>query len=561
MSVAEPRTPEIAPSVAPAVRGAGRTRLDRPRPAVVAWALPIYLLLLAVASAAWASRGIGQSLWRDEAATATAATRTLPQLVHLLSRQDPALAAYYVFMHAWTGVFGASEVSLRFPSLIAVAASIVLIGLLARRLAGTVAGVAAATLLALTPDLLGTYAIQARPYGLVVALVTASALCAVESSRGRRGAWLIALWSVLAAAAIAFEVLSAPAVVAQLVWLLTGRRDEGRRDEGRRDEGRSRIRSLAPAFGLPVVAALGGLAMAHRGSSLQNWIPATSLNQVRGSAVGLVTIGGLVLIVGAIPGLILLARQWREGRQAAGSGARPASQAAFDLVAAALWAVLPFLALVVYSFVVAPSFIPRYYLTATPGASLVVALVVSAAVRGIRARSGRPLARFALTAIVVASLVALTLPFARHQLHVVHNEDLRGAAAFIMRHEEPGDGIVYSPTYAESGLRWYFDDGRDTSGSPRDLQAAPGETAIGAGSLWTPTEPVGTPLRSEFTGVDRVWVAGYTHYQSWTPVPDVGTPAARAVEKCWVPGVTDDGAFDVQLWTRPTGPAKPGCDF
>jgi mannosyltransferase len=57
--------------------------------------------------------------WRDEFATWSAATRTLPQIVELGRHIDAVTVPHYVFMHVWIAWFGDSVLSLRLPSLMA----------------------------------------------------------------------------------------------------------------------------------------------------------------------------------------------------------------------------------------------------------------------------------------------------------------------------------------------------------------------------------------------------------------------------------------------------------
>ena len=74
--------------------------------------------LLAVAvSAAGAAR---PSLWFDEAATISAATRSVPALWRMLGNIDAVHGVYYLLMHGWFAVFGATEFASRLSSALAV---------------------------------------------------------------------------------------------------------------------------------------------------------------------------------------------------------------------------------------------------------------------------------------------------------------------------------------------------------------------------------------------------------------------------------------------------------
>jgi len=76
---------------------------------------------------------------------------------------------HYFLVHFWVKLFGASETSIRMPSVLAGVASVGLMYLLLKRLCGEWAGVAGALLLALSPYHIH-YSQEARAYALMVCL-------------------------------------------------------------------------------------------------------------------------------------------------------------------------------------------------------------------------------------------------------------------------------------------------------------------------------------------------------------------------------------------------------
>ncbi len=89
----------------------------RPVVAYLTWAVP------AVVTAALGLFEIGvPQLWRDELASWSAASRTLPQLWAMLHNIDAVLGIYYFGLHLWMAVFGDSATAMRLPSVIAMAA-------------------------------------------------------------------------------------------------------------------------------------------------------------------------------------------------------------------------------------------------------------------------------------------------------------------------------------------------------------------------------------------------------------------------------------------------------
>ena len=108
-------------------------------PAVVALALGLFEI------------GVPQ-LWRDELASWSAASRTLPQLWAMLHNIDAVLGIYYFGLHLWMAVFGDSATAMRVPSVIAMAGAAAVVGLIGRRLGGGVAGLASGLIFAADPE-------------------------------------------------------------------------------------------------------------------------------------------------------------------------------------------------------------------------------------------------------------------------------------------------------------------------------------------------------------------------------------------------------------------------
>lgn len=139
-----------------------------PAPARLAVTTALVALAATVVSAAasWVP-----SFWGDEAASLMSAQRPLPTLFAMLGNVDAVHGAYYLFLHFWIDLFGASPLSVRMPSAIAVgvaAAGVVLLtDRLGRYRAAVYAGAVAIILPRLT--LVGT---EARSYAL-------SAACAI----------------------------------------------------------------------------------------------------------------------------------------------------------------------------------------------------------------------------------------------------------------------------------------------------------------------------------------------------------------------------------------------
>jgi mannosyltransferase len=152
------------------------TRSGRPRRLarlrrVASWAAPLIpgiVLLLAD------GYELGRlSLWRDEAYTLDAIQRLLLQIFAMARRIDAVITPYYLLMHAWIAVAGASAAALRLPSVLAMAVAAVVTTVIGRRLASVarlpapaMTGLLAGLLFAAAPQVT-RYSRDARPYGLV----------------------------------------------------------------------------------------------------------------------------------------------------------------------------------------------------------------------------------------------------------------------------------------------------------------------------------------------------------------------------------------------------------
>lgn len=148
--------------------------------------LPIALVVLSVSL--WR---IGTpSLWRDEAATASAAESGWRAILQTSRDVDAVHAAFYLLEWLWTSFFGASEISLRLPSALAITASAVFLTALARLYTTELNSVLCTALFVLMPATT-RYAQEAREAALVIMLAVLSTLALhIAARRGVGMAWV-----------------------------------------------------------------------------------------------------------------------------------------------------------------------------------------------------------------------------------------------------------------------------------------------------------------------------------------------------------------------------------
>lgn len=191
----------ITARTAPDVPAPAQAPARRPAAAYLTWAAPV------VVTAALGLYEIGvPQLWRDELASWSAASRSLPQLWAMLHNIDAVLGIYYFGLHLWMAAFGDSATAMRLPSVIAMAAAAAVVALIGRRLGGNLAGLASGLVFALIPSV-SRYAQEARPYAFATffaALATLMFLRAME--RPTWGRW--SLYTIVLAAAGASNLIA-----------------------------------------------------------------------------------------------------------------------------------------------------------------------------------------------------------------------------------------------------------------------------------------------------------------------------------------------------------------
>ncbi|MEV5397164.1 hypothetical protein AB0N26_13300 [Streptomyces cellulosae] len=125
--------------------------------------------LMALALGLWGIRR-ENTLWGDEAVTYALAQRDLSQIWRTAQHVDLVHALHYALVHVVFDLFGAGLLTLRLPSVLAMAAAASAVGLLGLRLAGPRVGLLAGLVFPLLPHV-QKYAQEGRSYALVCALV------------------------------------------------------------------------------------------------------------------------------------------------------------------------------------------------------------------------------------------------------------------------------------------------------------------------------------------------------------------------------------------------------
>ncbi|MFT5433434.1 MAG: mannosyltransferase, partial [Myxococcota bacterium] len=164
--------------------------------------------------------------WLDEACISLFAQAPFLDSVGWVMAQESHPPLYYFLMSLWTSLFGASEFAIRMPSVLAGVASVALVWMLARQLGSRASlALAAALIYAVAPPAI-YYAVEARSYSLLWALVLGAVVALHRAVyTGRRSAFIMAAaLTVLATFTHYFGLM----VLASWFFAVLATRDEAR---------------------------------------------------------------------------------------------------------------------------------------------------------------------------------------------------------------------------------------------------------------------------------------------------------------------------------------------
>jgi mannosyltransferase len=247
----------------------------------------------------------GQSFWLDEGYTERLLHMPFGQMIPTVPKTESTPYLYYGVAWVWTHVFGFGEYGVRSLSALAGVATVPVVYLAARWLAGRRAAAIAGLLVAVSPVMVW-FSQEARSYALATLLSGLTVLCVVGYERSRRSRWL-AGWAACAALGLATHYFVAFVLLGELAWLWRAA---------------PRDRRLAAAVGL--VAVVGGalvpLAITQQHTGHADYISHSSLHTTLGQIPKQLLLGyasphqaltaglaALLLLVGAMVPLALSA--------------------------------------------------------------------------------------------------------------------------------------------------------------------------------------------------------------------------------------------------------------
>jgi mannosyltransferase len=573
----------------------------KPEPRPSRWAGWLVIAVPAATSAVFGGYELGgPSLWRDEAYTRDAISRSVGQIFTLLGHQDAVHGAYYVLMHVIAAGIGTSPTALRFPSLCAMVVATAFTAAIGRRTAalaqvsgaqvsgaqvsgaqgrgaqvsgaqgreaqasgtpgGRRIGIPALTgllagLVFATAPYMTFYAQTARSYAIVTMLATIATYLLLRAYPDGRWRWWLAYGVAIALTGLfnIFALLILPAHAMTLL-LTDARGQPGTPGAGRR-LWRVPLRWLAVCAGALVV--LGPLLRAASGQQEQiAWLTRPhykTIERLLDDFAGSRELVGLFAVL-VLAGLVAccLADNWR-----------PLNPAAVALP----WLVVPPIVLIAVSYV-KPVYYERYVEFCLPALAILVAAGLAGIVRLASAASLRQRRLtwlpVAVAVLVVAGIaVLLVAPQRAIRQTAARPDNLRLASAIVAAHEQPGDVVFYIPQTMQVLGTGY------PAPFLRLRNIALARSPIASGTLTGVEVTSPAVLESRFTDVRRVWVVtGASNYKFPVPSAAVDKEKLALLSGMHVIGHWMAGEVMLTLYARlwldprvPDGnpPGTPGC--
>jgi len=362
------------------------------------------------------------SYWGDEAASVMSAERSLPSLFGMLGNIDAVHGTYYLLLHGWIDAFGATELSTRLPSALAIGLATAGTAVLARMLMDTRVAVLAGLVFAVLPRV--TYmGAEARSTALATMLAVWTVVLLVHTVRSGNSSPLVraGLWSgyalLVACGAYVFLYTILLIPVHALVAAVLSRR---------RRSGTVAVWAGAAVGGLVLAAPVFYWGIGEReqisflarrpavgviDAAVQQWFGTPALAAV---AWALILLGALVTFVPRL----------RTAGQARRAG----------LLVVLTWAVLPSAALLLGTWLIAPMYSLRYLSICAPAAA--VAVAVGAAT--LRPKWTQAVAVLLIGALALPGYLAQRTDFAKD-----NGSDWRQVSDILRAEARQGDAVVF----------------------------------------------------------------------------------------------------------------------
>ncbi|MFQ6015934.1 MAG: glycosyltransferase family 39 protein [Anaerolineae bacterium] len=401
-----------------------------------------------------------QSLWYDEGFSVYLSSKSLAEIT-ARTAADIHPPLYYYLLHFWLYLFGKSEFSLRFLSLLFGVLTVPLIYVVGRKLFDWATGLWVALFVAISP-LYIWYFQEARMYTLLVLTCLLSTYLLLRLMEG--GGWLPWLCylttNVVAVYAhfYAFFIVAFQGLFLVLWWLAHPRR----------------WRSLVAGLGGQVATLVAYLpwsqfVLIRYGADVSYWPGTLPLPEVLRKTFILFSTGHSVIEDTAWPiafgyGAVLLLALWVISSEGARSERDTLLGGRWPTLFLLLYLITPLVLLYAISYQ-RPKFHPRYLMLSSPAFFIIMAAGVATLLApGRRTRTAGQMATLAL-GLVALLYVAGTSLYALNNLYYdprFTKEDFRGVARYIEANSTPDEAVILTSghlfpvfTYYYSRDNWY----------------------------------------------------------------------------------------------------------
>ncbi|TFC25520.1 hypothetical protein E3O25_13020 [Cryobacterium sp. TMT1-3] len=431
------------------------------------------------------------SFWGDEAASIMSAERSLPSLFGLLDSVDAVHGLYYLFLHGWIDLFGASELSTRLPSAIAIGIAAAGTVVLARFFMGSRVAIGGGLIFALIPRV--TYmGVEARSTAIATAIavwLTVLLVHTLRSGTAGRGR-LVMLWlgySVLLALGMyVFLFLALLLPVHAVIVVLAASRHPLWRNVA--------AWLAANVFGLLLAAPIILIGTSQREQiafiGRRPTVTVTEAAVMQWFDTIPVAIMAWSLIIVAVLAVFLRRPGAHRSQNLPGRA---------GLTIFLVWLVVPSAILLVGTQLVTPMYSLRYLSLCAPAVGVVIAVGVAA----LATNWVRTLAVAALLTAIVPAYAVQRGDFGKNE-----GSDWRQVADVIAARATPGDGVVFDQSVRPSRVpRLAMHVYPDAFVGLHDVTLT--RRYADTGWLWDEVAPLSDVLPA-ITDLNRIWLLQYS---------------------------------------------------
>jgi mannosyltransferase len=422
-----------------------------------------------------------ESIWVDEAYSLQFANLNLPQIFYL---QDTSPPLYYVILHWWIRVFGVSESSLRFPSVIFGVLSILMIYQLGKQLFDLEIGLICSLLLSFSVFHI-EYSQEARTYSLSVLLTLSSMYFYIKALKTMNYIILTG-YLVVSVLLIYSHIYGLFIIIAQNVYFIVSYLLSNRSDKPNRKRWLL-VQSILLILFLPWLSIFANQVAAVQ---TQFWIKRPSISTLKNSFLRYSSGSRYLLLIFTVLSLFSLIPYDLTGRTKAGklfssaSGMYPrkiypldASRYFFLLT----WLIVP----IIFPYIISLMSRPIYHFRYTIVASLPFYLLVAI---GISKMMGKYIKIASVSVILMISLTCI-LGYYKE----VGKEQWREVANYVDNHANIEDIILFNASFVQIPFNYYSHN--DTLSKKRFPERGRHINSENIDELW----PVVQPYK-------RVWV-------------------------------------------------------